>query len=191
MTRQAYNLDYRIGADLRAVPADGASMQAYVEFLRDQLKNVPRPVPADRVRAVVKLLGEIGAYAVILKKETMAAAALEQSLALIDEHGLGSRAWAIHTLRYGDALRYQKNELGAETAYRSVIELSGRDPEVKDLDHFAWQDLGKLKFEQKNWAEAELCFENALRLRKIIGIKELVEATELVLRVLKMKKPPR
>lgn len=167
---------------------DPASMLAYVEFMISEVKLIRDPPPADQVRPLVKFLGEIGAYAKILKKPEMALRALERSLALIDEHDLGARTWAVHTLRYGDALRFQGDKLGAETAFRSVLEMGARSPDVAELRDFAWQHLGKLRFDHKENKDAEECFKKALEIRQRLGVKELIASTELALRVLKMKK---
>lgn len=164
-------------------------MQAYVDFLAAQLKHLPTPVPVDQARVAVKFLGEIGAYAKILRKPDVALHALTRSLDLIDQHRLGMRTWAVHTMRYGDALRFQGEKLAAETAFRSVLEMGARDKDAADLRDFAWQHLGKLHFDYKETAEAETCFLKALEIRKRLGIKELIESTELALRVMKMKKP--
>lgn len=190
MAKRPYNLGYKFGGDLRALPDDRASMQAYVDFLLAEVKLIANPPPLDRIRALVKFLGEIGAYANILMKPQMAIKALEKSLVLIDEHGLGNPVWAAHTLRYGDALRFSGDRLGAETAFRSVLEMVKRSKDIAEYEDFAWQHLGKLHFEAKEWPEAEACFGRALDIRRRKGQKELIESTEVALRVLKMKKPP-
>lgn len=182
-----YNLNYRIGPDLREMAEDPKSMLSYVEFMIAEVKFIPAPPPSNRVRPLVKFLGEIGAYAKILRKPEVAVRALEHSLSLIDLHNLGARTWAIHTLRYGDALRFQGDRLGAETAFRSVLEMGTRSPEVAELRDFAFQHLGKLFFDFKEMKPAEECFTKALEIRKRLGVKELIDSTELALRVLKMK----
>lgn len=190
----AYNLNYRFAADMRATPEDAASMQAYVDFLIAEVRKLkieesaaPGRIPAN-VRALVKLLGEIGSYSVILRKPEVGRNALEKSLALIEQYQLGLAVWAVHTIRYGDVLCFQKDFLGAETAFRSVLELAERSPELTELVDFAWQHLGKLHFDEKKPKDAEACFLKALEIRKKKGVKELIDSTEFALRVLRMRK---
>lgn len=181
-----FNLNYRIDASLREVPEDPASMQAYVDYLTRTIKSLGK-VEAGTVRTTVKLLGEIGSYAKILGKPDMALHALEKSLSLIDQHALGITTWAVHTLRYGDACRFKKDSLAAEAAFRSVIEMKSRAPELAELEDFAWQHLGKLKFDDGDVPAAEKCLAAALELRKKKGVKELLQSTELALRVVRLK----
>lgn len=192
MPAPKFNLNYRIAHDLREVPEDRASMRAYVDFVALEAKRVkvgaPAPVrPAEEApppaRAAVKLLGEVGSYARILGDLKLARASLERSLELIDEHQLGVLAWAVHTLRFAEVLRDEKDWLGAETACSSVLELSHRDATLRELEDFAWQALGKLRFAQSDFAGAESAFEEALRRRKTKNTPELVASTELALRI--------
>lgn len=192
--KPAFNLNYRFGADLREIPENPASMQAYVDFLIGEIRKLKIEKPAHEgeipanVRAVVKLLGEVGSYAKILKKPEAARNALDKSLSLIDQYQLGLGTWAVHTLRYGDVLRFQNDALGAETAFRSVLEMAERQPAIAELADFAWQHLGKMYFDGKQLKKAEDCFLKALEIRKKKGVKELTESTELALRVLAMKR---
>lgn len=181
-----FNLNYRIDASLREVPEDPASMQGYVDYLTRTIRSLGH-VDAGNVRSTVKLLGEIGSYAKMLGKPDMALHALEKSLSLIDQHGLGIMTWAVHTLRYGDACRFKKDPLAAEAAFRSVLEMKSRAPELTELEDFAWQHLGKLKFDEGDPAAAEKCLTNALELRKKKSQKELLQSTELALRVVRLK----
>lgn len=192
--KPAFNLNYRFGADLREIPENPGSMLAYVDFLIGEIRKLKIEDPAregeipGNVRAVVKLLGEVGSYAKILKKLEAARNALDKSLSLIDQYQLGLGTWAVHTLRYGDVLRFQNDALGAETAFRSVLEMAERRPELQELADFGWQHLGKLYFDGKEMKKAEECFLKALELRKKKGVKELTDSTELALRVLAMKR---
>lgn len=161
-------------------------MQAYVDFLLFTVKR-SKVEPNDQYRALVKMLGEVGAYAKILKKPEQAVHALEESLKIIDEKNLGMAVWAVHSLRYGDALRFKKDFIGAETAFRSVLELSQRKPEIQHMEDFAWQHLGKLKFDEGELAFAKEYFMKALEIRQKKGIKELIDSTQQALHVIKMR----
>lgn len=199
MSKPAYNLDYSFGPDLREVPADPASMQAYVDALIAKIREIrvgkPRiegpglPLqPGDNARVLVKLLGEIGTYSKILRKLEAAERALEKSLALIDEHQLGLEVWAVHTLRFADVRRFQGQSLDAETAYRSVLTLRERHPILGELEDFAWQHLGKLHFDLGEWDKAEAAFNKALEIRRRKNLTELITSTELALTVTRKKR---
>ncbi|MBX3039120.1 MAG: hypothetical protein KF789_00260 [Bdellovibrionaceae bacterium] len=184
MTSPQYNLNYKYGADLREIPEDPASMQAYVDLLLNELKKLT----AEQPRLSVKFLGEVGSYARMLGKTEAAHHALEKSLTLIDQHDMGLPLWGVHSLRYGEVMRAKKDELAAETAFHSVLEMSLRHPEIRELEDFALQHLGKLRFSQKKFKEAEDLFRQALAIRKKKAIPELIQSTELALRVLLMTK---
>lgn len=182
MSTPSFNLNYKYGADLREIPEDPASMQAYVDFLLRELKKLAPDLP----RLSVKFLGEIGSYARMLGKTEAAHQALDKSLSLIDQHEMGLPLWAVHSLRYGEVMRAKNDELAAETAFRSVLEMSRRHPEIRELEDFALQHLGKLRFSQRKFQEAEELFRQALELRKRKAVPELIQSTELALRVLLM-----
>ncbi|MBX2989302.1 MAG: tetratricopeptide repeat protein [Bdellovibrionaceae bacterium] len=192
-----FNLQYRFGTDLKPIPEDKASMQSYVDFLLKEIKKIPFPAapavsdaarPPENLRALVKFLGEVGSYSIILGKHEGAAKALEKSLELIENFQLGSAAWAVHTLRYGDVLRLKKDDLGAETAFRSVLEFQARDASLAELEDFAWQHLGRLRFDQGQLKEAEEFFTKALELRQKKNIPELVSTTQFALDITRRKR---
>lgn len=182
MTSPQFNINYKFGGDLREIPEDPASMQAYLDYLLTEIKKLKN----DQPRLMVRLLGEVGSYARILGKIEAAHQALEKSLSLIDEHQMDLSTWAVHSLRYGEVLRCKKDELGAETAFRSVLEMSQRQQGLRDLTDFALQHLGKLRFDQKRWDEASEFFKQTLAIRKRKNIPELIRSTELALRVTEM-----
>lgn len=184
MAKAPYNLNYRFGTSLRAIAEDPESMQAYVDFMWREIKNDPPPPP----RAMVKFLGDVGAYSIVLKKTEAAIQALQRSLALIDEHSLPISTWAVHTIRYGDALCLKKDFLAAETAFRSVLEMASRNPSLRDLEDFCWQHWGKLKFDEGDLPAAKELLEKALVRRQTKGVPELIASTEYALRILEMKK---
>lgn len=199
MAKTSYNLDYKIGPDLREVPVAPTEMQAYVDTLIAKIRELqvgkPRlpgpglPVePGENARALVKLLGEIGAYSKMLGKLEAAERALEKSLALIDEHHLGVDVWAVHTLRFADVRRFQGQALDAETAFRSVLVLRERHPSLAELEDFAWQHLGKLHFDLGEWDKAEEAFTKALELRRRKNLPELVASTETALKATRLKR---
>jgi tetratricopeptide (TPR) repeat protein len=183
---EKFNLNYKFDSKLREVPEDRESMQSYINFLHSRVKLV-KTEDIGTSRALVKILGEIGAYGKILGKYEMAAEALRKSLNLIDERHMGVAVWAVHTLRFGDVLRFKKEYLEAEAAFRSVIEMAERHPEIKDLEDFAWQHLGKLKFDEGDLKTAHEYLEKAKELRVKKGLKELLDSTEYALKVTQMK----
>lgn len=199
MGKKSYNLDYKIGPNLREVPADPVEMQSYVDLLIGKIRELkvgkPRtpgpglPVePGENARALVKLLGEIGAYSKMLGKLEAAERALEKSLALIDEHQLGIDVWAVHTLRFADVRRFQGQALDAETAFRSVLIMRERHPSLAELEDFAWQHLGKLHFDLAEWDKAEAAFTKALEIRRRKNVPELLASTEMALKATLAKK---
>lgn len=188
---EEFNLNYKFGADLREIPENAKSMQSYLDFLQQALQRISEPPQEDQIRVSVKLLGEVGSYGKILRKLDLAQQALEKSLALIDKHQLPIEIWAVHTIRYGDVKRFQAEYLDAQASFHAVIEMVQRKPSIAHLEDFAWQHLGKLFFDQKKRQDAEACFQKALALRKKKNIKELIDSTELALRVLAKTKGSR
>lgn len=181
-----FNLNYKFNSKLRPVMEDPESVNRYISFLQERLTIVKPDQPeADKIQ--VKLLGEIGAYAKDIGKVDLSLQTLQKSLNIIEEKNLGLRQWATHTLRYADALRYKKEFLAAETGFRSVLTMIGRHPELRDFEDFAWQHLGKLKFDEGQLKAATECFEKAKEIRVKKGIKELLESTEYALKVTQIK----
>jgi hypothetical protein len=81
----------------------------------------------------------------------------------------------------------KKEFLDAETGFRSVLEMAERHPELKEVEDFAWQHLGKLKFDEGDMKAATDCLNRALELRKKKGIKELIDSTEFALNIIRSK----
>jgi tetratricopeptide (TPR) repeat protein len=185
MSSDKFNLNYKHNADMKAVPDDRNSMQAYVDFLLERVTKVK--LDSENLRAMVKIYGEIGTYANILGNYDLAEQYLKKALTLIDEKKLGILSWATNTIRYGDTLRFKKDLLGAETAYRSVLEMAGRFPELKDLEDFAWQHLGKLKITEGDLKIAQDYLSKARALREKKGIKELIDSTDIALKIIQSK----
>jgi tetratricopeptide (TPR) repeat protein len=187
MAEIKYNLNYRFGADLREVPEDSVSMLCYVEFMMNEAKKMQKVIPLQNPRALVKFLGEAGSYYRILGKNEPAQCALEECLKLIDAHQLGISYWAVNTIRLGEVLRAQKDFLGAETAFKAVLEMAERNQDVMVMKDFSLQHLGKLYYDQKNFSQARICFQEALEIREKKGDKALIESTQFALRNLNMR----
>jgi tetratricopeptide (TPR) repeat protein len=186
MAAEKFNLNYKYGANLKPIMEDKESVKAYISFLQDRLQKIkPGQDAADKI--TVKLLGEIGTYAKNVGKLDLALSSLEKSLDIINDKNLGIGLWAANTLRYGDALRFKNDFLGAETAFRSVLEMIDRHPQIADYEDFAWQHLGKLKYDEGDLKSALEFLEKAKVIREKKGIKELLDSTNQALRVLQMK----
>lgn len=187
MDGQGFELGYQFGANLREAPTHRASMQAYLDALIKELKNHPSPPTAESVRLLVRDLGNVGTYARILGKYEAAERALDSSLELIEKFQLSPRTWALHTLRMGNVYRDKGDALAAEAHFRSILELGSREAEIKELEDFVWQEMGKLYFDQQNWDQAEIHFLKAYYRRKEKGDEGLMSASRQALKTLKTR----
>ena len=93
----------------------------------------------------------------------------------------GSHEKAILSLiRYAEALKYNRQYQDALAFFEEALE-RGSVLRINTYENMAWQQLGKCYVEMGLMKQAESCFLKALLLRKQLGDKKLLEATEQAL----------
>lgn|GEM_PF-6560285 len=177
-----YNLDCRFGENLEEIPVDAKSMLEYCKlgfaWIRQEMEQ---PETSWRVPTLVQTLGRVAEKLKILQQTDEAMEMIETSLALAQIHNLGPAVIVAQSLRRADILCAQKKFRNAESAYQKVLQICAAFPEALPWQHFALQNLGKLKLSEGQLTAALELFEKALALRKILADTSLLASTELAI----------
>lgn len=89
-------------------------------------------------------------------------------------------------IRLGEAIKYKGNPMKALEIFNEVLEKCKANNNLLYLD-FAIQHKGKCLLELGGIAEAEKCFEEALKLREFKGDISLIESTRQALNFIKKR----
>jgi tetratricopeptide (TPR) repeat protein len=152
----------------RMVPVDRAALEREVaELQRSDSADVP-------------VLRQLGIGLIVLGRYAEAIETLEQALLVATASGDVKRMIALH-LNLGDAHRYAGRFAQAEPHNQTALRLAREH--AAEQEHFALQHLGKLRLDQKRFAEARDYLLDALRQREAMHDDSLVESTRLALRL--------
>lgn len=171
-----FNTEYEFNDELKEVPKNKNEFISAIEFLIDKAEVVS-------TKEKGKLLSKIGVMLRIIGK-------LEESMEkLIEAENFlnDSRSLFVNRLRKAQTLQFQRQFQNAELEYNSLIALAKSESEFEDLIDFVYQHLGKCLFDQNNYQEALLNFERAFEIRNEKQNQELIDSTDLAIRVCKTK----
>lgn len=124
----------------------------------------------------LRQLGELGTLARTLRDYPAAIGHFKAAVALAQELAQPSFE-AANRVRLGVVQHHHGDWPAAEALFKQVLESA----EAQAYHDFAWQHLGKLRVEQRRFAEARACFEAAMRLRQLKQDSELIASTQQAL----------
>lgn len=178
-----FDVSFHFDDNLREVPNSPAQMQQAVEFLQFQLNNIDNDT-----RQKISLLGLIGSYARILHDFSTAKLALTSAFELSDSIN-DNRLKVINLVRLGHLYQWQLQYALSEILFEDAIAQCTNNPELKLYLDFAYQHMGKCKFDQAQYKQAQFYFEKALELRKLKNDQSLIDSTQLALDTVKRYRP--
>ena len=172
-----FDVSYHFDDNLHDVPNSPAQMRQAISFLQSKLDSNREDLPQQ-----ISLLGLIGGYARMLHDFSTAATALNSALNLC--HRLKDERLKIANLiRLAHLYQWQKQYDRSEALLDKVLIECKNNPLLELYCNFAYQHLGKCKFDQAKYKQAQHCFGKALKLRQIKGDRSLIDSTQLALNV--------
>ncbi|MBC97918.1 MAG: hypothetical protein CME63_09220 [Halobacteriovoraceae bacterium] len=173
-----FNMNYSYGEDLREVPDDAVAMKRGLEWLQDQLIEIPEE---DKVQQTI-LLSQISGFARIIGDLDLAEQSLIQAIELLKDFKREDQIFAMK-LRLAIVYQYRESFTKAERIYSDSLKAIGTttDSRIKKYHDFVFQHYGKLKYDQGFYKEALDFFMRAYEERIIKGDLELVSSTEFAI----------
>jgi tetratricopeptide (TPR) repeat protein len=169
-----FDVSYHLDENLRDIPNNPAQMQQAVEFLQFQLQQETKE------RAIIQLLGLLGVYARMLHDFPLAQKALTSAHDLSRTIG-EEKLIVVNMIRLAHVYQWQQQYTKSEELFEEAITLCQTKPEISTYLDFAYQHLGKCKFDQKQYEQALYYFEQAKELRVKKGDLSLIESTQVAL----------
>ena len=173
----ADNIGYHFDDALREVPADPVEMARAVAALQVELRATNGD---DRARA--RLLGRLGPFLRILGRLDDAATVLMEAVDLCATRS-DERDLAANRLRLAHVYQWQRRFDLSDPLFMAALAQCESEPAARPLLPFAWQHLGKDRFDQGRFAEAAAHFARALALRRREGDANLIASSAHALAV--------
>ncbi|BDA65879.1 hypothetical protein CAL7716_000450 [Calothrix sp. PCC 7716] len=93
-------------------------------------------------------------------------------------------SFIVSMIRLAHVYQWQKQYAKSEELFKEAITLCQTKPEISTYLDFAYQHLGKCKFDQKQYEQALHYFEQAKQLRIKKSDSSLIESTQLAINIL-------
>lgn len=166
-----YNLNFKIGENLREVPEFPSGYKKGITYLEEQAAQAANEEEKGKCLSTLGVLRRIsGDPEASLKDFGQAANLFEncsnQKLALINQ------------LRIGVSYKFLNRHAEAESVFAKLEAHLTANPRHKGLLDFIYHHRGKNEFEQGNYQKALEAFQLALKLRKAKKNKELINSTQ-------------
>ena len=171
-----YNVDYTFDENLREVPDNADEMAAAVDYLNKVLIQEQDP------RESLSILGLLGGLCRILGQLEEAEAHISNALAVANSLR-DNRARVVNLIRLAHIYQWGGDTVGAEKLLNQVIIACGRRKALAKYIDFAYQHLGKSKFDQGDYEAAADLFQRALTIRENKDDKHLIASTEYAIAV--------
>jgi tetratricopeptide (TPR) repeat protein len=172
-----FDVSCHFNENLQDVPNNPAEMNHAITFLLDRLDE-----EEIETRHRIQILGLIGGYARMLKDFTTAQKTLTSALELSELLG-DKQLKTANMIRLAHVHQWRQDYVSSEILFEEVITACQRDPTIASYLDFAYQHMGKCKFDRRQYKEALYYFEQALVLRGDKGDNSLVDSTQLAIDV--------
>ena len=181
MEQKVYNLNSTFNKNLRDIPENPREMADFVLEQKQKLTSASDPLER------VKIMMNIGGYSRLLNKLKDAENFLSEAMSLINKHDLGLKLWVINGIRLAHVYQWKEEYKTSEQMFYNIIKVCKTKKEVSTYLHFAFQHIGKLYFDMSKYDIALQNFERALKIRKKISDKNLIESTQFAIDLTKEK----
>jgi tetratricopeptide (TPR) repeat protein len=176
-----FDVSYHFDENLHDVPNSPVQMQQAVKYLQSQFDNNSHDLDQQ-----IKIAGLIGVYARMLHDFKTAKQALTTAFKLCDR--LGDKRLSIaNSIRLAHLYQWQQQYKLSEDLFDQVLIKCKSDQDLEYYLDFAYQHLGKCKFDQTKYQEAQYYFHKALKLRQQKGDRSLINSTQLALNTLQKR----
>ena len=173
----SYHFDYR----LHDIPNSPAQMQQAVNFLQSEFNK-----SSHDLNQQIYLAGLIGVYARMLHNFKTSEQALNTALQLCDR--IEDRRFKIaNSIRIAHLYQWHQQYELSEALFDEILKQCKSDSNLTSYLDFAYQHVGKCKFDRDKYEEARHCFDLALELRQQKGDRSLIDSTKLALKVVQQR----
>lgn len=172
-----FDVSYYFDDNLHDTPNAPEEMRQAVALAQARVAN-----DSHDQRERIRLLGLIGVYARMLRDFATAQTALTDAVALSDQLG-DERLRVVNVIRLAHVYQWRQEFMTSEQLFAEAVACCKANSELAGYLDFAYQHLGKCKFDQARYDAAEQAFTQALDLRLRKGDQALIESTQLALDV--------
>lgn len=169
------NLAIYFGEDLHDYPECLEDVKEYIDILKEELGHLN----GDEKHKKMSLLGSY--YRLIGECKE---AHPYFGAAYFYFAGRNPQLEIVNMLRWADAFRFEKRFDEAQKILKQA-EAVISESDNSDYHDFLEQHFGKLHFDMGNYKAALECFERAYSLRLAKGVKDLIESSDLAIRLTK------
>lgn len=175
-----FDVSFHFDNHLREVPNSPEDMQWAVKFLQMELAT------EEDIHQQIYLYGLLGFYARILCDFSLAQVALTSAISL-SETLQDERLKTVNQIRLAHLYQWQQRFEESDRLFQELLERCQNHPELESYLDFIYQHMGKSKFDQGRYSEAEEYFRQALTIRLRKGGRELINSTEFALKIIWQK----
>lgn len=175
MKQKEYNLNFNFDKNLHDIPENPKEMELFILEQKQNLASVSDPLKR------IKIMMNIGGYSRMLNNLKEAEYFLNEAMNLINKHDMQLKFWVINRIRLAHLHQFKKDYKTSEKAFHEIIEICKSRKEVSSYLHFAFQHIGKLYFDMRKYDLALQSFKGALKIRRKIGNKNLIESTQFAI----------
>jgi tetratricopeptide (TPR) repeat protein len=172
-----FDVSYHFNENLQDVPNNPAEMKHAMTFLLDKLDG-----EEIETRERIQFLGLVGGYARMLKDFATAQQILTSAIELSELLG-DKRLKTANMIRLAHVCQWRQDYALSEEIFKEVITDCQRDLDLASYLDFAYQHMGKCKFDQHQYKEAQHYFEQALVIRKNKDDQSLIDSTQFAIGV--------
>jgi tetratricopeptide (TPR) repeat protein len=176
-----FDVSYQFDENLHDIPNSPVQMQQAVQFLQSQFEN-----NCHNLCQQINIAGLIGVYARMLHDFQTAQQALTIALELCDRLG-DKRLKLANSIRLAHVYQWQQQYELSEALFDEILIQCKSNPDLESYLDFAYQHLGKCKFDRAKYEAAQYYFCKALELRQQKGDRSLIDSTQLALNTLQSR----
>lgn len=176
-----FDVSFHFDNNLHDIPNAADDMRHAIEFLQAELIKHD-----DNVREQIYCLGLIGSYARMLHDLTVARQALNTAIELSSLMG-DDRLILVNRIRLAQVYQWEQRYDLSEALFEAVLNQCRNTPTLESYLDFAYQHIGKCRFDQAQYEAAKNYFEQALELRKRKGDQSLIDSTQFALNIVQQR----
>lgn len=166
-----YNLNFKIGDNLREVPEFLGGYKKGITYLEEQAAQAANDEEKGKCLSTLGVLKRISG-------DPEASLSDFKNAADLFENCSNRKLALINELRIGVSYKFLNRHADAESVFAKLEAHLKANPRHKGLMDFIYHHRGKNEFEQGNHQKALSAFQFALKLRKSKGNKELINSTQ-------------
>ncbi|MCX5964881.1 MAG: tetratricopeptide repeat protein [Cyanobacteria bacterium] len=177
-----FDASYHFDDDLHDIPNNPTEMRQALTFLQSQLDD-----DTIDLKYRIQLLGLIGGYARILKDFSIAQQALDSAIDLSELIG-DMRLRTANLIRLAHVYQWQQDYRISEELFEAAIASCQQNSDLESYLDFAYQHVGKCKFDQQQYEAAQHYFEQAMSLRISKADQSLIDSTQIAIDAVKRRR---